>query len=171
MISIGSKQLVDCQVGSKKVKEIYKGSTKIWPSWNLLYEADVTGGGDSGPTLATIPNYVSGTTKIKIVISYISGTWVNKFPAFGTGEQSIRFGNPAAYVEFNADVSPLSAEHLTKTTANTTILQLMRASTSGNFFNSTTWYIDNNTAQLVRASSGNDSSIVTDPIHMQVYYQ
>ena len=36
MISIGSKQLVDCQVGSKKVKEIYKGSTKVWPSWNLL---------------------------------------------------------------------------------------------------------------------------------------
>ena len=170
MISIGSKQMINCQVGSKKVKEIYVGSTKVWPSWTLLYEADVTGGGDSGPTLATIPNYVHGTTKIKVVISYISGTWVNKFPTFGTGEQAIRFGNPAAYVEFNADVSPLSAEHLPQTTANTTILQVMRASTSGNFFNNTTWYVDTQ-GQLVRASSGNDSSIVTDPIHMQVYYQ
>ena len=170
MISIGSKQLVDCQVGSKKVKEIYVGSKKVWPSWNLLYEDDVTCSGSGGTTLATIPNYVPGTTKIKIVISYISGTWVNKFPTFGTGEQSIRFGNPAAYVEFNADVSPLSAEHLTKTTANITILQLMRTSTSGKFLNNTTWYI-NTEAQLVRASSGNDASIVTDPIHMQVYYQ
>ena len=75
MISIGSKKMVDCQVGSKKVKEIYVGSKKVWPSENLLYEADVKAGGKSGTTvLATIPNYVLKTTKIKVVCYYISVT-------------------------------------------------------------------------------------------------
>ena len=143
MISIGSKQLVDCQVGSKKVKKIYKGSTKIWPSWNLLYEADVKSGGRSGgTTLATIPNFVPGTTKIKVVISYISGTWVNKFPTYGTGEQAVRFGNPSAYVEFNADVSPLSDEYLTKTDRSTSVLDIYKVAESGNYLASNSLYIN-----------------------------
>ena len=171
MISIGSKQLVDCQVGSKKVKKIYKGSTKVWPSWNLLYEADVKAGGrNTSTTLATIPNFVPGTTKIKVVISYISGTWVNKFPTYGTGEQAIRFGNPAAYVEFNADVSPLSDEYLTQATRSTDVISIYKVAASGNYLASSSLYI-NLQAQLIQNNGGNTSSDFSDPIHLQVYYQ
>lgn len=171
MISIGSKQLVDCQVGNKKVKKIYKGSKKVWPSWNLLYEADVKAGGASGAsTLATIPGFIPGTTKIKVVISYISGTWVNKFPTYGTGEQAIRFGNPAAYVELNADVSPLSDEYLTRTDRSTDVISIYKVAESGNYLASATFYI-NIQAELILNNGGNTSSNFSDPVHLQVYYQ
>lgn len=171
MISIGSKKMVDCQVGNKKVKEIYVGSKKVWPSENLLYEADVIAGGkSSSTTLATIPNFVPGTTKIKVVISYISGTWVNKFPTYGTGEQAIRFGNPAAYVEFNADVSPLSDEYLTQTTRSTDVISIYKVATSGNYLASMSIYI-NTQAQLIINQGGNTTSDFSDPVHLQVYYQ
>ena len=171
MISIGSKKLVDCQVGSKKVKKIYKGSTKVWPSWNLLYEADVKAGGTSGAsTLATIPGFIPGTTKINVVISYISGTWVNKFPTYGTGEQAIRFGNPAAYVEFNADVSPLSDEYLTQATKSTSVISIYKVAESGNYLASLSLYI-NLQAQLILNNGGNTLSDFSDPVHLQVYYQ
>ena len=172
MISIGSKEMIDCQVGSKKVKEIYKGSTKVWPSWTLLYEADVTGGGNNGTTvLATIPNFVSKTTKIKVVISYISGTWKTSYPIPGRGEQALEFGVPpkTPYVEFNADVSPLSIQY---TSGNTSYFLSIETTLSydSTASSDTSWQI-NPQGQLTKYISADLSYIISDPVHLQVYYQ
>ncbi len=76
MISIGSKEMVDCQVGSKKVKEIYKGSTKVWPTslWSGIIDNSEALG-----QIATIPNF-SANTKITITLQYVSGTWNTNYP-------------------------------------------------------------------------------------------
>ena len=171
MISIGSKQLVDCQVGSKKVKKIYKGSKKVWPSWNLLYDADVKAGGRSGSTtLATIPNYVPKTTKIKVVISYISGTWKKGNPTMGSGEQAIQFGQPpySPYVEFSEDVSPLSFEY--NSGSDAFFLSIQKQSDASYDFTNSEWSISKQ-GQLILNISSSLSSVFSDPIHLQVYYQ
>lgn len=172
MISIGSKEMVDCQVGSKKVKEIYVGSKKVWPSWNLLYEADVRGGGDNGTTvLATIPNFVSKTTKIKVVVTYKYGTWKKGSPIGGAGEQALEFGVPpkSTFVEFNADVSPLSIQY---TSGNTSyFLSIEKSSPSDNTaYSDTSWQI-NPQGQLTKYIGTNLSYLSSDPVHLQVYYQ
>ena len=172
MISIGSKEMVDCQVGSKKVKEIYKGSTKVWPSWTLLYEADERGGGDKGTTvLATIPNFVSKTTKIKVVVTYKYGTWKKGSPTAGAGQQALEFGVPpkTSYVEFNADVSPLSIQY---TSGNTSYFMSIEKSSSYDTtaYSDTSWQI-NPQGQLTKYISTNLSSLLSDPVHLQVYYQ
>ena len=176
MISIGSKEMVDCQVGSKKVKEIYKGSTKVWPSGialgTLLYEGDVLGGGaEVGTTiLAEIPNY-GYVTKIQIVVTYISGTWVNKFPTSGTDEQTLRIGNPFAYTEFNANVSPLYAEYSPNTTKNTVLFQIIkRTASDSSIIVSTSWNI-NRYGELNRQNVNAAPDVFSDPVHIQVYYQ
>ena len=171
MISIGNKQMIDCQVGSKKVKEIYKGSKKVWPSENLLYEADVKAGGKSGTTiLATIPNYVLKTTKIKVVVSYISGTWKKGNPTMGSGEQAIQFGTPpyCPYVEFNADVSPLSTQYTSNSDAF--FLSIQKQSDASYDFTTSEWSI-NKQGQLIINTSSTLSSVFSDPVHLQVYYQ
>ena len=178
MISIGSKEMIDCQVGSKKVKEIYKGSKKVWPSGialgKLLYEGDVlAGGGDAGATeLASIPNYLLGyTTKIQIVVTYISGTWVNKFPTSGTDEQTLRIGNPIAYTEFNANVSPLYAEYSPNTSKSVNLLHIIRRSASNSeVMANTSWNISRN-GYLTRSNNNVETEIYSDPVHLQVYYQ
>lgn len=76
MISIGSKEMVDCQVGSKKVKEIYKGSTKIWPT--SLWSGTIDNSEALG-NIVTIPNF-SANTKITITLEYVSGTWKTNYP-------------------------------------------------------------------------------------------
>ena len=170
MISIGSKKMVDCQVGSKKVKKIYKGSKKVWPSENLLYEADVMSGGKNGTTvLATIPNFVSGTTKIKVVITYISGTWKKGNPTMGSGEQAMQFGTPpySPYVEFNADVSPLSVEYKG---SDAFFLSIQKQSDLSYDMGNSEWSI-NKQGQLIISTTSTLSSVHSDPVHLQVYYQ
>ena len=76
MISIGSKEMVDCQVGSKKVKEIYKGSTKVWPT--SLWSGTIDNSEALGD-IVTIPNF-SANTKITITLEYVSGTWKTNYP-------------------------------------------------------------------------------------------
>ena len=80
MISIGSKEMVDCQVGSKKVKEIYKGSTKIWARETLtqLHQLTMTMGVDMSSTNFNWSTKFAdaGLTigdKIKVVIDVVSG--------------------------------------------------------------------------------------------------
>ena len=172
MISIGSKEMIDCQVGSKKVKEIYKGSTKVWPSWTLLYEADVRGGGSPGTTvLATIPNFVSKTTQNKVVVTYQYGTWKKGSPTAGAGQQSLEFGVPpkTTYVEFNADVSPLSIQY---TSGNTSYFLSIEKSSpyDTTAYSDTSWQI-NPQGQLTKYINTNISYLISDPVHLQVYYQ
>lgn len=76
MISIGSKEMIDCQVGSKKVKEIYKGSDKVWPT--SLWSGTIDNSKALGE-IATIPNF-SANTKITITLQYVSGTWKTNYP-------------------------------------------------------------------------------------------
>lgn len=76
MISIGSKEMIDCQVGSKKVKEIYKGSTKVWPT--SLWSGTIDNSQALGE-IVTIPNF-SANTKITITLEYVSGTWKTNYP-------------------------------------------------------------------------------------------
>ena len=171
MISIGSKEMIDCQVGSKKVKEIYKGSTKVWPSWTLLYEADVRAGGDNGTTvLATIPNFVYKTTKIKAVITYKYGTWKKGGPTIGSGEQAICFGAPPTtpFVEFNADVSPLSTQY---TSGNTNYFLSIRKEYSASYEHGDSYWSVNQQGQLILNISSSVPYVFSDPIHLQVYYQ
>ena len=176
MISIGSKKMVDCQVGSKKVKEIYKGSTKVWPSGialgTLLYEGDVLGGGEKVETtiLAEIPNY-SNVTKLQIVVTYISGNWVNKFPTSGTDEQALRIGNPIEYTDFNANTSPLYAEYSPNTSKNIALFQILKRTTSdSSIIVSTSWNITRY-GELNRANINTAPDTFSDPVHIQVYYQ
>ena len=101
MISIGSKEMIDCQVGSKKVKEIYKGSTKVWPT--SLWSGTIDNSQILGD-IATIPNF-SANTEITITLQYVSGTWNGSgYPrstiTYSTKKQSIASVNP-----------PLSAEN------------------------------------------------------------
>lgn len=171
MISIGSKEMVDCQVGSKKVKEIYVGSDKVWPSWTLLYEADVRSGGDRGTTtIATIPNYVHKTTKIKVVVTYIRGTWKMGSPTAGTGQQAISFGAPpnTPLIEFNADNSIHSVQY---TSGNTSAFLGIQKCADGSYeYGDSTWSI-NPQGQLTQYTSSSVSWIYSDPVHLQVYYQ
>ena len=172
MISIGSKEMVDCQVGSKKVKEIYKGSTKVWPSWTLLYEADVRGGGSQGTTvLATIPNFVSKTTKIKVVVTYQYGTWKKGSPTAGAGQQALELGVPpkTSFVEFNADVSPLSVQYTSGNTSH--FMSIGKSSSYDTTAYSDTYWQINPQGQLTKYISTNLSSLLSDPVHLQVYYQ
>ena len=171
MISIGSKKMIDCQVGSKKVKEIYVGSDKVWPSGNLLYEADVRGGGKSGTTvLATIPNYVPKTTKIKAVVTYISGTWKKGSPTLGSGEQAMQFGTPpyTPYVEFSEDVSPLSVEY--NSGSDAFFLSIQKRDNNSYEQGNSDWSV-NKEGQLVLNIFSTVSYLFSDPVHLQVYYQ
>ena len=176
MISIGSKKMVDCQVGSKKVKEIYVGSKKVWPSGivlgKLLYEGDVLGGGgEVGETqLAKITNY-RYKTKLQIVVTYISGTWVKKFPTSGTDEQALRMGNPIVYTDFNANTSPLYAEYPINTTKTTNLFQIVKRTTSDtSIIVNTSWNIDK-FGNLTRNNNNVATDIYSDPVHIQVDYQ
>lgn len=172
MISIGSKEMVDCQVGSKKVKEIYVGSKKVWPSWTLFYEADVRAGGSYGTTvLATIPNYVHKTTKIKIVVSYISGTWRKKgSPTTGTDEQSIEFGAPpkTPFIDFSADNPIHSVQYTSDNTSG--FLYISKRTSSSYEYTDDNWSI-NNGGQILHYTSSSVSFLFSDPVHLQVYYQ
>lgn len=80
MISIGSKKMVDCQVGSKKVKEIYKGSTKVWARETLtqLHQLTMTMGVDRSSTEFSWSTKFADAglaigDKIKVVIDVVSG--------------------------------------------------------------------------------------------------
>ena len=171
MISIGSKEMVDCQVGSKKVKEIYKGSTKVWPSWNLLYEADIKTGGTNGTKIvATIPGFVSGTTKIKAVVSYVSGTWVTHQPDAGTGEQALQFGAPpkVPFVEFNADVSPLTIQYTSGNTRN--FIDVSKAYQYDASQDATIQYKITPNGGLEEYKRADAAYVISDPVHRQVYY-
>ena len=171
MISIGSKEMVDCQVGSKKVKEIYKGSTKVWPSWNLLYEADVRGGGPAGTTvLAAIPNFVSKTTKIKVVVSYISGTWVKREPVTGRDEQSIQFGAPrnTTFIDFSADNPTHSVQYTSGNTSG--FLYIGKKTSSSSERANSEWSIDGG-GHLRCYIQSTVPYLLSDPVHLQVYYQ
>ena len=171
MISIGSKEMVDCQVGSKKVKEIYKGSTKVWPSWTLLYEADVVAGGSDGTTVvATIPNFVSKTTKIKVVVSYISGTWIKREPVAGRDEQSIEFGAPpnTPFIDFNADNPTHSVQYIS---GNTSYFLYLNKRTSSSYERTgSSWSIDGG-GHLRCHIQSTVPYLFSDPVHLQVYYQ
>ena len=171
MISIGSKEMVDCQVGSKKVKEIYKGSTKSWPSWTLFYEADVRGGGNNGTTvLATIPNYVHKTTKIKVVVSYITGTWIKREPTIGRDEQAIQFGVPrnTPFIDFSAD-NPIHSVQYTSGNTSGFLYLSKRTSSSSERANSE-WSIDGG-GHLRCYIQSTVPYLLSDPVHLQVYYQ
>lgn len=171
MISIGSKEMVDCQVGSKKVKEIYKGSTKVWPSWTLFYEADVRAGGSAGTTvLATIPNFVSKTTKIKVVVTYQYGTWIKRQPVTGRDEQSIEFGAPpnTTFIDFNADNPTHSVQY---TSGNTSyFLRLDKRTSSSSERAGSSWSIDGG-GNLRCYIQSTVPYLLSDPVHLQVYYQ
>ena len=79
MISIGSKKMIDCQVGSKKVKEIYKGSTKVWARETLtqLHQLTMTMGVDRDTNLNWSTKFADAGLaigdKIKVVIDVVSG--------------------------------------------------------------------------------------------------
>ena len=79
MISIGSKEMVDCQVGSKKVKEIYKGSQKVWARETLtqLHQLTMTMGVDRSSNLNWSTTFANAGLaigdKIKVVIDVVSG--------------------------------------------------------------------------------------------------
>ena len=79
MISIGSKKMVDCQVGSKKVKEVYKGSTKVWARETLtqLHQLTMTMGVDRDSNLKWSTTFANAGLaigdKIKVVIDVVSG--------------------------------------------------------------------------------------------------
>ena len=172
MISIGSKGLIGCQVGDKKVKEIYVGDKKVWSSltWTLLYEDDIYGGGDDA-VFATIPNFVSGTTKIKVVVSYLGGTWVETTPITGSGAQSLQFGVPpeTPFIDFNADVSPLSIQY---TSGDTSPFLMIKVASSDVGVQSvlSAWSITEQ-GDLYKISSPEMSGLSSDLVHLQVYYQ
>ena len=172
MISIGSKKMVDCQIGSKKVKEIYKGSTKVWSSltWTLLYEDDIYGGGDNA-VFATIPDFVSGTTQIKVVVSYLGGTWKYYAPIPGSGAQSLQFGVPPEppFIDFNADVSPLSIQYTSGDTNPFLMIQV--ASSDVGVQNVLSAWSITEQGDLYKISSPEMSGLSSDPVHLQVYYQ
>lgn len=79
MISIGSKKMVDCQVGNKKVKEIYVGSDKVWARETLtqLHQLTMTMGVDRGTDLNWKTTFANAGLaigdKIKVVIDVVSG--------------------------------------------------------------------------------------------------
>ena len=107
MISIGSKKMVDCQVGSKKVKEIYKGSTKVWAreQLSLLHSVEYTMGVDMGTNLNWEGRYsnlgLSLGDKIKIVVEILSGDNIVIKPdsiAEGKGYNSILDSKTNTYV-------------------------------------------------------------------------
>lgn len=172
MISIGSKGLIDCQVGNKKVKEIYKGSTKVWSSltWTLLYEDDIYGGGDNA-VFATIPNFVSGTTQIKVVISYLGGEWRESSPIQGSGAQSLQFGVPpeTPFVNFNEYNSPLSIQYTSGDTNPFLIIQV--ASSDFGVPNVLSAWSITEQGDLYKISSPEMSGLSSDLVHLQVYYQ
>lgn len=107
MISIGSKKMVDCQVGSKKVKEIYKGSTKVWAreQLSLLHSIEYTMGVDGDTNLNWEGTYsnlgLSLGDKIKIVVEILSGDNIVIKPtsiAEGKGYNSILDKKTSTYV-------------------------------------------------------------------------
>lgn len=171
MISIGSKEMVDCQVGSKKVKEICVGDKQIWPSWTLLYEADIRTGGTNGQkVVATIPGFVSGTTKIKAVVSYVSGTWEAHYPT-AAGQQSLQLGAPPKlrFVEFNADVSPLTIQYTSGNTSN--FIDVSKSYQNNASQDATIQYNIRPNGELNEYKRADAAYIVSDPVHLQVYYQ
>ena len=173
MISIGNKQLVDCQVGSKKVKEIYKGSKKVWPTVNyvLLYEEDIQSYSNFSETVATIPDYTEGMpVKIKVIATYISGDWVTHSPNSNSGEQSLEMGPPpnTQYIDFSAETSPYTLEYDWK--GNTASFFVIHKAATFDYAHSQASLKFLRNGELVKSGSYVRTQIPSSKVHVQVYY-
>ena len=107
MISIGSKELIDCQIGNKKVKEIYVGDKKVWAreQLSLLHSIEYTMGVDRDTNLNWEDTYsnlgLSLGDKVKIVVEILSGDDIVIKPtsiATGKGYNSILDSKTSTYM-------------------------------------------------------------------------